>query len=131
MAFVRDPRRGPARTVFVIIVRELLISGLRRLAALQGTLIAADRGGKWKMGVRNAAVLILLALVVGRSRGWLPPAEPGDPPAWVLSILAVLVSVWSGGIYFYNGRQVPAAVGRSSAGRAVTTPALWTAPPSR
>ena len=93
--------------MFVIIVRELLIGGLRGLAALQGTLIAADRGGKWKMGVRNAAVPSSTALVVGRSRGWLPPAEPGDPPAWVLSILAVLVSVWSGGIYFYNGRQVP------------------------
>lgn len=107
MAFVRDPHvEVPNWTVFVIIVRELLIGGLRGLAALQGTLIAADRGGKWKMGVQSAAVLILLALVVGRSRAWLPPAESGDPPAEILSILAVLVSLWSGAVYFYNGRQV-------------------------
>lgn len=107
MAFVRDPHvEVPSWTVFLIIVRELLIGGLRGLAALQGVLISADRGGKWKMGVQSAAVLILLALVVGRSRAWLPSAEAGDPPAWALSVIAVFVSLWSGAVYLYNGRQV-------------------------
>lgn len=106
-AFVRDPHvEVPAWTVFLIVVRELLIGGLRGLAALQGVLISADRGGKWKMGVQSAAVLLLLALVAGRSRGWLPPAEAGDPAAWALSVLAAAVALWSGANYLYNGRQV-------------------------
>ncbi|MBI3296886.1 MAG: CDP-diacylglycerol--glycerol-3-phosphate 3-phosphatidyltransferase [Elusimicrobia bacterium] len=107
IAFVRDPNvEVPSWVVFLIIVRELLIGGLRGLAALQGVLIAADRGGKWKMGVQSAVVLILLALTAGRSRGILPAPERGDPESWALSALALAVSLWSGAVYFYNGRQV-------------------------
>lgn len=107
IAFVRDPHvEVPVWAVFLIIVRELIIGGLRGLAALQGVLIAADRGGKWKMGVQSAVVLILLALVAGRSYGILPHADRDDPESWVLSAIAVAASLWSGGIYLYNGRHV-------------------------
>lgn len=107
VAFVRDPHvEVPSWVVFLIIVRELLIGGLRGLAALQGVLIAADRGGKWKMGVQSAVVLILLSLVAGRSHGVLPAPESGDPESWALSALALAVSLWSGAVYFYNGRHV-------------------------
>lgn len=107
IAFVRDPHvEVPSWAVFVVIVRELLIGGLRGLAALQGTLISADQGGKWKMGIQSACVLILIALVVGRSRGLLSVGEAGDPEAWTLAVVSAFVSVWSGLVYFYNGRQV-------------------------
>ncbi|MBI5597833.1 MAG: CDP-diacylglycerol--glycerol-3-phosphate 3-phosphatidyltransferase [Elusimicrobia bacterium] len=107
IAFVRDPHvEVPSWAVFIVIVRELLIGGLRGLAALQGTLISADQGGKWKMGIQSACVLILIALVVGRSRGLLSMHEAGDPEAWTLAVLCAFVSVWSGLVYFYNGRQV-------------------------
>ena len=107
IAFVRDPHvLVPTWAVFIVIVRELLIGGLRGLAALQGTLISADRGGKFKMGIQSACVLMLIALVVGRSQGLLSVPESGDPEAWTLAVVAAFVSVWSGAVYFYNGRQV-------------------------
>ncbi len=107
LAFVRDPHVDiPHWAVFLIIVRELLIGGFRGLAALQRVVIAADRGGKWKMGVQSAAILILIALAAARNRGLLPPPEPGDPFSWSLTVLALAVSLLSGAQYLYNGREL-------------------------
>src|SRR5438270_10507782 len=40
--------RVPVWVVCVILLRELLISGVRTLAADEGLVIAASQGGKWK-----------------------------------------------------------------------------------
>lgn len=107
VALMRDPNVFiPAWAVFVIIVRELLIGGLRGLAALQRTLIPADRSGKWKMAAQSCVVLALIALAAARARGVLPGAEPRDPLSGSLAALAAVVSLLSGIQYLYNGRNV-------------------------
>lgn len=53
-------RLAPAWMVFIILAREMAITGLRGLASEEGITIAADRMGKWKLGAQIAAVSCLL-----------------------------------------------------------------------
>jgi CDP-diacylglycerol---glycerol-3-phosphate 3-phosphatidyltransferase len=65
----------PVWAVFLILMRELVIGGIRALAAAQGKSIAAERTGKIKTVVQCIAVLLLLGIVVLRDHalapGWL------------------------------------------------------------
>lgn len=103
IAFVRIPEVSvPAWAVFLIIVRELIIGGLRALAAVQGVLLSADRWGKWKMAVQSVSVLVILLLLVLQSR--LPlPGWTGRLP-YGLVVLSMVVSVLSGLQYLYSAR---------------------------
>ena len=60
----------PVWTVFLILMRELVIGGVRMLAAANGKSIAAERTGKIKTVVQCIAVLSILTIVVLRDRGW-------------------------------------------------------------
>src|SRR5579863_5505852 len=46
----------PAWVIFLTIARELIIGSLRSLAGVRGTVLAADRWGKWKMGVQTGCI---------------------------------------------------------------------------
>lgn len=89
----------PGLAVFLIVVRELSISGLRTLAGVQGKLLAAERWGKWKMGIQSGAVIaiLLLLVTVDTLKIRLPP-EALRLPA-LLTWLASLVTVVSGLLY--------------------------------
>ena len=50
----------PAWMAFIILAREMAITGLRGLASEEGVTIAADRLGKWKLGAQIAAISCLL-----------------------------------------------------------------------
>lgn len=50
----------PAWTAIVVISRELLVTGLRAVAADAGMVIAADRYGKWKTITQSVALAILV-----------------------------------------------------------------------
>ncbi len=52
--------RAPAWVVIVILARELLISGVRTLAADEGLVIAASQGGKWKTSLQLTGIICLL-----------------------------------------------------------------------
>ena len=52
--------KTPAWMAFIILAREMAITGLRGLASEEGITIAADRMGKWKLGAQIAAVSCLL-----------------------------------------------------------------------
>ncbi len=55
--------------VVAIVGREFLITGLRGVAAIRGTMVPADEGGKFKTSVQNTAIItILLGLIV--TSGW-------------------------------------------------------------
>jgi len=107
IALVREPRLEiPIWAVFLIIVRELLVGGIRGLSAIQGALIPADRGGKWKMVVQSVVVILILCLLAAEtSLGW-------QVPPWIrnaagpLVILCAIVSVLSGLQYGWNARTV-------------------------
>lgn len=46
--------------VFIILGREMAITGLRSIASEEGLTIAADRLGKWKLGFQIAAISCLI-----------------------------------------------------------------------
>lgn len=50
----------PAWMVFIILAREMTITGLRGIASEEGMTIAADWMGKWKFGTQIAAISCLI-----------------------------------------------------------------------
>lgn len=105
IAFVRVPDLGvPAWAVFLIMVRELLIGGLRALAGVQGVVLAADRGGKWKMIVQSVSIILILILMTAVGYGFGPvPRWIRDAPFYLV-LLSMVVSLLSGFQYAYNSR---------------------------
>lgn len=115
--------KTPAWMAFIILAREMAITGLRGLASEEGITIAADRMGKWKLGAQIAAVSCLLFgpvldgwlhlwTGVGLFREWsvatffrgaLHATEPwglfvglGQILMWISLVLAI----WSAVLYF-------------------------------
>lgn len=67
IAFLRIHQlRIPNWAVFLIVVRELVVGGMRTLGAVQGKVLGAEQWGKWKMGVQSGTVLVILLFVVLR-----------------------------------------------------------------
>lgn len=93
----------PIWAVFLMLMRELLIGGMRMLAASHGKSIAAERSGKIKTVVQTIAVMLVLAIVVVRDRGLLPGAEAAAWPLTVLCAAVALSSLWS---YYRQYRQM-------------------------
>jgi CDP-diacylglycerol--glycerol-3-phosphate 3-phosphatidyltransferase len=102
----------PAWVVLIIITREFVISGLRALAASEGTIIPAGKWGKQKTTITLVAMGgILLARALGATGAYptaltLGPtvASPSIPAilffvAYVLMLLAVLWTIISGTEY--------------------------------
>ncbi len=92
--------------VFVILVREFLVSALRMVAASSGEVIAADNLGKAKTAVTMVSLcgyylgfalysleLVDLAIMIGFV-------------SWALMIAAVVLTVVSGAQYFWSARHV-------------------------
>lgn len=108
IALLRDPIvQAPAWAVFLIIVRELLMGGLRALAAIQGKIFAADRWGKWSMGVQSGSLIVILALLAAEAYA-LPftPSGTARGAALPLIVLCLAVSVASGLGYVYRTRSL-------------------------
>lgn len=51
---------APAWMVFIILAREMAVTGLRAIAVEEGIVIAADWIGKWKLGAQIAAISCLI-----------------------------------------------------------------------
>jgi len=51
---------APAWMVFIILAREMAITGLRGLASEEGITIAAESMGKWKLGAQIASISCLI-----------------------------------------------------------------------
>lgn len=84
---------------FIIIAREIFISGIRQLAASNGIVIAAKNIGKAKTTLQFAAVLTTLLF------GQLFKAI-GVPVDFVLMALAVLLTIWSGVDYAAGAKDL-------------------------
>ncbi len=78
----------------IIIGRELAITGLRVIAASEGTVIAASKWGKWKTGLQITAII---AVILSPEIIYLPEYLV-DILIWV----AVFVTIYSAYIYFKN-----------------------------
>lgn len=93
----------PVWAVFLILMRELLIGGMRMLAAAQGKSIAAERSGKIKTVVQTIAVMLILGVVVLRDHDWAPWSALVAAPLTMLCAAVALSSLWS---YYRQYRQM-------------------------
>ncbi len=96
----------PGWAIFLMVVRELVIGGLRSLAAVQGKLLASARSGKLTMGFQCGFMITILLLLVLRDTLGLPlPAWMLGVP-YVLTILSMIASWLSGVAYLRNNRRL-------------------------
>lgn len=91
--------------VFIILLREFLVSALRMVASANGVVIAADMLGKAKTATTMVSIcgfqLALVLSIAGLSAGHY---------LWIVSNVlmgaAVVLTIVSGVQYFYNAREV-------------------------
>ena len=87
--------RAPAYLTVILIARELIINGLRSIAAAEGEVIAASSGGKSKTITQMVAVGFL---IINYNTIGLPCHEIGIMMLWV----ATGISLWSGYKYIVS-----------------------------
>ena len=96
--------------VVLIVGRELLVTGLRVLAASKGEVLAADRQGKIKTVIQVIVVIaILIVLCLNsfcrRFRDHPPFEFLSRMPYWLVFI-SMLVTLYSGVLYLYRNRHL-------------------------
>ena len=102
----------PIWAIFLILLRELTISTLRVLAALNGEVMKAERAGKIKTTIQLTSAFIILVLLILNMwsatcslPGFLEYAGSlARPAAWWLTVVTAFFTVISGVIYLYNHR---------------------------
>ena len=94
----------PLWGVFIIVIRELLIGGVRVIAGAQGKILAADRWGKIKTAVQLVAILLILAVVILQDRGLAAPWMMRS--AYPLTVLCAVLAVSSLGAYLRQYRAM-------------------------
>ena len=87
--------QAPAWAVFIILAREFAVTGLRLVAAADGTVIAAGISGKVK--TFSSLVCLCLMMTPLHSLTLIPPAFTLD---LFCVIVMVAVTIWSGAEYF-------------------------------
>ena len=87
--------QAPAWAVFIILAREFAVTGLRLVAAADGTVIAAGISGKVK--TFSSLVCLCLMMMPLHSLTLIPPAFTLDG---LCVIVMVAVTLWSGAEYF-------------------------------
>ena len=98
--------RIPAWIVVMLVSREILVTGLRAVAAAEGRIIAAEELGKYKMVLEAIAVQGLLIHYTYFNIDFF---EAGLFILWI----ALAVSLWSGAEYFVKGYQLLATPERT------------------
>ena len=96
--------------VFIILVREFLVSGLRMVASAAGVVVAADKLGKWKTATTMVSISTYLLTFALTTLSAAPAVSAvcvgllfvSD----VLMGIAVALTVISGIQYFWNCREV-------------------------
>ena len=84
---------------FIVLGRELFVSGMRQLAAAQGKVVAAKKIGKAKTTVQFIALLIVL--LFGEIF-----AAIKVPVDFILVCIAVALTIWSGIDYAISGKYL-------------------------
>ncbi|MFH1218207.1 MAG: CDP-diacylglycerol--glycerol-3-phosphate 3-phosphatidyltransferase [Pseudomonadota bacterium] len=92
--------RMPTWVAFLILSREMIVTGLRGVAASSGLVIAASKLGKWKSLVQLIA-LGTLVFPMG-----VLPLPYLHQLGMVLLYIALFLTIWSGVDYFYRFQKV-------------------------
>ena len=95
-------RELSAWVAMVVIAREFAVTGLRMVAAVQGTVIPASKWGKAKTA---SQMLAIAALII--ERRWIKPEWTlgGHRVTWYLVLVMLVLTVVSGVDYFVHARQ--------------------------
>ena len=83
----------PAWMVVVLVAREILVTGLRAVAATEGMVMAADELGKYKMSLQAIAIT---GLLIHYTYFYVDTFAFGMFVLWI----ALVVTVWSGIDYY-------------------------------
>ncbi|CAM3147576.1 CDP-diacylglycerol--glycerol-3-phosphate 3-phosphatidyltransferase [Paenibacillus lupini] len=83
----------------VIISREFAVTGLRQIALLDGSVMAASTWGKWKTAVQ---ITMIISLLLNN----FPFSFIDFPFDEIISWLAVLITVYSGFDYFFKNKHL-------------------------
>ncbi len=83
----------PAWMVVVLVTREILVTGLRAIAAAEGMIIPAEELGKYKLALQSIAIH---GLLIHYTYLHIDFFAGGMFVLWI----AMVVSVWSGADYF-------------------------------
>lgn len=117
LAFV-EMKIIPAWMVIIIIFRELLITGLRIIAATRGKILSASLAGKHKTVSQMAAIIsILLFLIIKESakQVWSPLRELWfKRSVFYLMLLVVVFTLISGLSYIFRNKKVLFAINETS-----------------
>ena len=93
--------RVPAWVVIVLLGRELIVSGLRQIAASEGMVIAAGQEGKWKTSLQLVGIVSLCIHYVHHMNfGFYESDVDFNLVGKALIYLSTAFSVWSAGAYF-------------------------------
>lgn len=93
--------RVAAWVVIVLLARELIISGLRTIAATEGMVIAAGQEGKWKTSLQLCAIVCLcIHYVHPLPLPWGTLSVDYNASGIVLLYLSLVLSLWSAAGYF-------------------------------
>jgi len=96
----------PVWAAWVIIGRELLVTGLRTIAAYAGVLILPSRLGKWKTAAEESSIILYLALAVPGLAASQPSASVVEVLARATLLSAVMLAIVSGIDYARKNRSV-------------------------
>ena len=80
--------------VLIIIFRELLITGLRAIVAVDGTVIAAETLGKWKTATQMVALTIIILFPLSYTMNN------------ILMIIPLILTILSGAEYVLKSKDV-------------------------
>ncbi len=100
----------PVWAVYAVVGRELLVTGLRSIAAYAGVLILPSRIGKLKAVLQMGVVLFYLLAVVMETRGTAFSRSTMNAAYWVL-VLSVVITLASGLHYLWLNRRIVGRLG--------------------
>jgi CDP-diacylglycerol--glycerol-3-phosphate 3-phosphatidyltransferase len=107
--------RLAAWVVIVLLARELLVQGLRTIAATEGMVIAAGQEGKWKTSLQLIGIVSLCVHYTHPlDLGFAVYPVDYNLVGQFLLYLSALFSVWSAGVYFRAFLQMLARRGEAS-----------------
>lgn len=105
MIFMVAQARMSAAVVLLFVAREFIVSAFRMLAASRGTVIAADKLGKYKTAAQTASVIMLILFKpVGNS--WALLGNLGIIAADAVTYIALVLSIVSCADYIYKNRSI-------------------------
>ncbi|MGB2631185.1 MAG: CDP-diacylglycerol--glycerol-3-phosphate 3-phosphatidyltransferase [Candidatus Omnitrophota bacterium] len=111
LAFV-EMKLIPAWMVVIILMRELIITGIRLFALAKGEVLPASLAGKQKTVSQMVSIFVILVFIIFREAGvrvfgfWSPPFEYWYKQLiFILMLVTVALTIISGVSYLIRGKK--------------------------